>query len=333
PFYHTGQLLDCLALCGELLSHPVNSDTLRLFCLAFVPTRALLWLLLTPSLLKLPLEGCDLCQQLILPISLGLLELRFQPLHTALQESHCPGTLGSHGLRCRCSQHQGRQGIGMWSKGGAHDKLYASGLTPGLCHVPTKSWGQEPQGFSAGGVGTSQATRRDLCCRPSDLPRELTRHASAVSSNLFTRENEIRSTSSKTFLALSSPASSFASAAVGTPIPPSDDTAGTVLGVLLDLSPNSPSGQTIWKFSRTSSAVAKTIKRYDEAGSHEDHHRNGSPRVTSAAEDKFITVTSLRNRQLTVRTQGGLSPSLGISHFGEPGSSINIYHKQNETER
>ncbi|CDQ71903.1 unnamed protein product [Oncorhynchus mykiss] len=58
-------------------------------------------------------------------------------------------------------------------------------------------------------------------------------------------------------------------------------------------------GQSIRKISRTlkvsSSAVAKTIKRYDETGSHEDRHRNGKPRVTSAAEDKFIRVTSLRN--------------------------------------
>jgi transposase len=33
----------------------------------------------------------------------------------------------------------------------------------------------------------------------------------------------------------------------------------------------------------SSSAVAKTIKRYDETGSHEDRHREGRPRVTSAA--------------------------------------------------
>jgi transposase len=44
----------------------------------------------------------------------------------------------------------------------------------------------------------------------------------------------------------------------------------------------------------SSSAVAKNIKRYDETGSHEDHHRKG-PRVTSAAEDTFMRVTSLRN--------------------------------------
>jgi hypothetical protein len=40
-----------------------------------------------------------------------------------------------------------------------------------------------------------------------------------------------------------------------------------------------------------SSAVAKTIKCYDETGSHEDCHRKGRSRVTSAAEDKFIRVT------------------------------------------
>ena len=49
--------------------------------------------------------------------------------------------------------------------------------------------------------------------------------------------------------------------------------------------------QSFRKMSRTlkvySRAVAKTIKSYDEAGSHEDHHRKGRPRVTSAAEDKL----------------------------------------------
>ena len=55
-------------------------------------------------------------------------------------------------------------------------------------------------------------------------------------------------------------------------------------------------GQSIWKISRTlkvsSSAVSKPIKRYDETGSHEDRHRKGRHRVTSAAEDEFIRVTS-----------------------------------------
>jgi hypothetical protein len=33
----------------------------------------------------------------------------------------------------------------------------------------------------------------------------------------------------------------------------------------------------------SSSAVTKTIKPYDETDSHEDRHRKGRPRVTSAA--------------------------------------------------
>ena len=63
-------------------------------------------------------------------------------------------------------------------------------------------------------------------------------------------------------------------------------------------------GQSIRHISRTlkvsSSADTKTIKRYDETGSHEDRHRKGRPRVTSVAEDTFIRVTSLRIGQLTV---------------------------------
>ena len=59
-------------------------------------------------------------------------------------------------------------------------------------------------------------------------------------------------------------------------------------------------GQSVWKIAKTlnvsPSAVTKTIKRYDETGSHEDRPRKGRPRVTSAAEDKF---TSLRNHKLT----------------------------------
>ena len=56
-------------------------------------------------------------------------------------------------------------------------------------------------------------------------------------------------------------------------------------------------GQSMRKISRTlkvsSSAVTKTIKRYDGTGSHEDHHRKGRPRDTSTAEDKFIRVNCL----------------------------------------
>jgi transposase len=51
-------------------------------------------------------------------------------------------------------------------------------------------------------------------------------------------------------------------------------------------------GQSMRNISRTlnvsSSAVAKTIKCYDETGSHEECHRKGRPRVTSAAEDTLL---------------------------------------------
>ena len=53
-------------------------------------------------------------------------------------------------------------------------------------------------------------------------------------------------------------------------------------------------GQSMQNISRTLK-VTKTIKSYDETVSHENRHRKGRPRVTSAAEDKFIPVTSLRN--------------------------------------
>ena len=60
-------------------------------------------------------------------------------------------------------------------------------------------------------------------------------------------------------------------------------------------------GQSIRKMSRTlkvsSSAVAKTIKRYDETGSHEDRQRKGRPRVTSL---EVIRVTS-PNKCFTVQ--------------------------------
>ena len=61
-------------------------------------------------------------------------------------------------------------------------------------------------------------------------------------------------------------------------------------------------GQSVRKIAKTlnvsPSGVAKTIKRYNETGTHEDRPRKGRPRVTSASEDKFIRVTSLRNRKL-----------------------------------
>ncbi|CAJ0933412.1 unnamed protein product [Ranitomeya imitator] len=66
------------------------------------------------------------------------------------------------------------------------------------------------------------------------------------------------------------------------------------------------------------SAVAKTIKRYKEPGSHEDRPRKGRPRVTSASEDKFVRVTSLRNRRLTaaqIRDQVNATQSSSSRHI------------------
>jgi transposase len=51
----------------------------------------------------------------------------------------------------------------------------------------------------------------------------------------------------------------------------------------------------------SSSAVTKTIKRYDETGSNEDRHRKGRPRVTSAAEDKLELPASEIAAQINAR--------------------------------
>ena len=65
-------------------------------------------------------------------------------------------------------------------------------------------------------------------------------------------------------------------------------------------------------------AVAKTVKCYDEIGSHEDCPRKETPRVTSAAEDKFIRITSLKNRKLTapqIRAQINATQSSSSTHL------------------
>jgi len=53
-------------------------------------------------------------------------------------------------------------------------------------------------------------------------------------------------------------------------------------GVIIDLRGLRTEGQSVRKIE-----VTKTIKRYDETGSHEDRPRKGRPRVASA-EDKLI---------------------------------------------
>ncbi|KAF7664628.1 hypothetical protein LDENG_00171500 [Lucifuga dentata] len=74
-------------------------------------------------------------------------------------------------------------------------------------------------------------------------------------------------------------------------------------------------GQSIRKISRTLNVSSSAV---DETGSHEDRPRKGRPRVTSAAEDKFIRVTSLINRKLTapqIRAHINASQSSSSRHI------------------
>ncbi|CAJ0954523.1 unnamed protein product [Ranitomeya imitator] len=81
-------------------------------------------------------------------------------------------------------------------------------------------------------------------------------------------------------------------------------------------------GQSVRKIGKalkvSPSAVAKTIKCYKETRSHEDRPRKGRPRVNSASEDKFIRVTSLKNRRLTaaqIRDQVNVTQSSSSRHI------------------
>lgn len=62
-------------------------------------------------------------------------------------------------------------------------------------------------------------------------------------------------------------------------------------------------GQTLRQIAKTLqvsvSAVAKTIKRVEETGTHEDRARSGRPKVTSESENKFIQGISLSEGQLS----------------------------------
>lgn len=46
--------------------------------------------------------------------------------------------------------------------------------------------------------------------------------------------------------------------------------------------------------------VVKTIHRYRDTGSYDDRPRSGAPRKTSQREDKFLVVTSKRDRFKTI---------------------------------
>ena len=81
-------------------------------------------------------------------------------------------------------------------------------------------------------------------------------------------------------------------------------------------------GQSNQKIAETSNvsprAVAKTIKGFNETGSHEDRSRKVRQRVTSADEKEFIWVTSLRNPKLTaaqIRDQMNTTQSPSSRHI------------------
>lgn len=68
------------------------------------------------------------------------------------------------------------------------------------------------------------------------------------------------------------------------------------------------------KLSKT--CVHNTITRYKETGSNQDRSRSGRPRATTSSEDKFIVVTSKRNRRLTapeIRAEVNKSRSTPVS--------------------
>ena len=84
-------------------------------------------------------------------------------------------------------------------------------------------------------------------------------------------------------------------------------------------------GQSVWENAKTlkvsPSAVMKTIKHYDETSSRGPPQEKNSPlpRFTSAAEDKFIWITSFRNRKLRV----------GVSRFSKSLIWLNFrFHDQ-----
>ena len=77
-------------------------------------------------------------------------------------------------------------------------------------------------------------------------------------------------------------------------------------------------GQSVRKIAKTFNVSPSAVKRYNETVSHEDRPRKERPRVTSAAEDKFIRVTSLRNRKLTaaqIRDQMNATQSSSSRHI------------------
>ena len=54
------------------------------------------------------------------------------------------------------------------------------------------------------------------------------------------------------------------------------------------------------------STISRILQRYQKSGSTADRHRSGRPRITSAAQNRYIRVLHLRNRSVTARETAGL---------------------------
>ena len=59
-----------------------------------------------------------------------------------------------------------------------------------------------------------------------------------------------------------------------------------------------------WHFGCTRKIIEHLRKRFRVTGNVADHPRSGRPRVTTAADDRYIVLHHLRNRRLTTTTTG-----------------------------
>ena len=58
------------------------------------------------------------------------------------------------------------------------------------------------------------------------------------------------------------------------------------------------------------STISRLLQRYQQSSSTADHQRSGRPRITSAADDRYIRVLHMRNRTVTARATSSNVPGL-----------------------
>ena len=58
------------------------------------------------------------------------------------------------------------------------------------------------------------------------------------------------------------------------------------------------------------STISRLLQQYQQSGSTADHQRSGRPKITSAAEDRYIRVLHMRNRTVTARATASNVPGL-----------------------